>query len=64
MLVGGIFPATPVAVVIGSAVAVVVLFAVVLRALPKRLRPAAMRTKPVSLTVSVEPGSDKMPDAR
>ena len=64
MLVDGIFPAAPVAVVVGSAVAVVVLFAAVLRALPKRLRPAAMRTKPASLTVSVEPGSDKVPDAR
>ncbi len=39
MLVDGIFPAAPIPVVVGSAVAVVVLFAAVLRALPKRLRP-------------------------
>jgi Ca2+/H+ antiporter, TMEM165/GDT1 family len=62
MLVGGTFPAAPIPVVVGSAVAVVVLFAVALRALPKRLRPAAMRTEPAPLTVSVEPGADKVPD--
>jgi Ca2+/H+ antiporter, TMEM165/GDT1 family len=64
MLVDGIFPAAPVPVVLGSAVAVVVLFAVVLRALPKRLRPAGSRAEPVSLTVNVEPGSDNVPDVR
>ena len=47
MLVGGVFPAAPIPVV-GSAV--VVLFGVVLRPMPQRLRPAAMRTEPVSLT--------------
>jgi Ca2+/H+ antiporter, TMEM165/GDT1 family len=62
MLVDGIFPAAPIPVLVGSAVAVVVLFAVVLRALPERLRPAAMRTEPASLTVSVEPGADMVPD--
>ena len=50
MLVGGPFPAAPIPVVVGSAVVVVVLFAVVLRPMPERLRPAAMRTEPVSLT--------------
>ena len=50
MLVGGPFPAAPIPVVVGSAVDVVVLFAVVLRPMPERLRPAAMRTEPVSLT--------------
>ncbi|MDT5233373.1 MAG: Ca2+/H+ antiporter, family, partial [Mycobacterium sp.] len=64
MLVGGIFPAAPIPVVVGSAVAVVVLFTVVLRAMPKRLRPASMRTEPASLTVSVEPDSDQVPDVR
>ena len=64
MLVDGIFPATPVSVVVGSAVAVVVLFAVVLRAVPKRWRPAAMQTEPESRTVNVEPGADKVPDVR
>ena len=49
MLVGGIFPAAPIPVVVGSAV-VVVLFGVVLRPMPQRLRPAAMRAAPVSLT--------------
>ena len=48
MLVGGVFPAAPIPVVVGSAV--VVLFGVVLRPMPQRLRPAAMRTEPVSLT--------------
>jgi Ca2+/H+ antiporter, TMEM165/GDT1 family len=62
MLVGGIFPGAPIPVLVGSAVAVVLLFAVALRALPKRLRPAAMRTEPAPLTVSVEPGADKVPD--
>ena len=38
MLVDGILPAAPIPVVVGSAVAVVVLFAAVLRALPKRWR--------------------------
>ena len=64
MLVEGIFPAAPVLVVVGSAVAVVVLFTVVLRAMPKRLRPPAMRTEPASLTVSVEPDSDQLPAVR
>ena len=64
MLVGGIFPAAPIPVLVGSAVAVVVLFTVALRALPQRLRPAAMRTEPAPLTMSVEPGSDKLPDVR
>ncbi|MDT5355452.1 MAG: Ca2+/H+ antiporter, family, partial [Mycobacterium sp.] len=64
MLVGGIFPAAPIPVVVGSAVAVVVLFTVVLRVMPKRLRPASMRTEPASLTVSVEPDSDQVPDVR
>jgi membrane protein YdbS with pleckstrin-like domain len=64
MLVGGIFPAAPIPVVVGSAVAVVVLFTVVLRAMPKRLRPASMRTEPASLTVTVEPDSDQVPDVR
>jgi len=49
MLVGGLFPAAPIPVVVGSAV-VVVLFGVVLRPMPQRLRPAAMRAEPVSLT--------------
>ena len=48
MLVGGVFPAAPIPVVVGSAV--VVLFGVVLRPMPQRLRPAAMRAEPVSLT--------------
>ena len=64
MLIGGIFPAAPIPVVVGSAVAVVVLFTVVLRAMPKRWRPASMRTEPASLTVSVEPDSDQVPDVR
>jgi putative Ca2+/H+ antiporter (TMEM165/GDT1 family) len=64
MLVGGIFPAAPIPVVVGSAAAVVVLFTVVLRAMPKRWRPASMRTEPASLTVSVEPDSDQVPDVR
>ena len=48
MLVGGLFPAAPIPVVVGSVV-VVVLFGVVLRPMPQRLRPAAMRAD-VSLT--------------
>ncbi|MCW2554915.1 MAG: hypothetical protein JWR78_4696, partial [Mycobacterium sp.] len=64
MLIGGILPAAPVPVVVSSAVAVVVLFAVILRAMPQRLRPTAMRTEPVSLTESVEQGSGKDPDVR
>jgi hypothetical protein len=64
MLVGGIFPAAPVPVLVGSAVAVVALFTVVLRALPQRLRPAATRAERAPLTVSVEPGSDEVPDGR
>ena len=43
-------------------IGVIVLFAVVLRAMPKRWRPATMRTEPAPLTVSVEPGSDEVPD--
>jgi hypothetical protein len=54
-------PAAPVPVVVSSAVAVVVLFAVILRAMPQRLRPTAMRTEPVSLTESIEPGSGRSP---
>lgn len=62
LLVDGIFPAAPIPVVVGSTIAVVALFAGVLRALPQRWHPAALRTEPVSLTVNVEPGSDKVPD--
>ena len=44
MLVEGAFPTAPTAALAGIAVAVVLLLAAALRALPPRLRPAAMRT--------------------
>lgn len=54
MLLEGAFPATAALVIGASAVGIVVLFAAVLRAMPERLRPAALRTEPPSPVVSVE----------
>jgi putative Ca2+/H+ antiporter (TMEM165/GDT1 family) len=55
MLVENLFPTAPFAVVVGSAVAAVVLFAAALRALPERLRPAVMRPAPLPASVP-DPG--------
>ncbi|BBY29004.1 TMEM165/GDT1 family protein [Mycolicibacterium sediminis] len=46
MLVEGSVPTAPVAVIVGSAVAAVAVFALVLRILPARLRPAVLRAQP------------------
>nr|WP_255496847.1 MULTISPECIES: TMEM165/GDT1 family protein [unclassified Mycolicibacterium] len=62
MLIEGAFPAAPGLVIAGAALAVVALAAGTLRALPPRLRPAALRTDAaqspeVSSTVGTEAGS-------
>ena len=54
MLVDGVFPTAPAPLVVGSAIAVVLLLAAVLRTLPERLRPPVMRIEPVSPTVGVQ----------
>jgi putative Ca2+/H+ antiporter (TMEM165/GDT1 family) len=46
LLLENFFPAAPVVVVGGSALAIVAAFAGTLRALPERLRPAVLRTEP------------------
>ena len=46
ILVDGIFPALPGAVIVGIAVGVVLIFGAALRAMPQRLRPAVMRAEP------------------
>jgi Ca2+/H+ antiporter, TMEM165/GDT1 family len=58
MLLESAFPATPSFVIGVSAVGVVLLLAAVLRAMPERLRPAAMRTAPPSPAVSVQSAQD------
>jgi len=62
MLLESAFPATPSFVVGVSAVGVVLLLAAVLRAMPERLRPAAMRTAPPSPAVSVQSAQDAPSD--
>jgi Ca2+/H+ antiporter, TMEM165/GDT1 family len=62
MLLENIFPAASVAILVGSAVAIALVFATVLRAMPERLRPAVMRTEPVSPTVSIQPDRDEGSD--
>jgi Ca2+/H+ antiporter, TMEM165/GDT1 family len=52
MLFDGIFPTAAGPVVAASAIGVVIVFAAVLRVLPERLRPAAMRTEVVSPMVA------------
>jgi len=51
MLLENIFPAAPGAIIVGSAIAIVLIFAVFLRAMPQRLRPAVLRTEHTSPTV-------------
>ena len=46
ILVDGIFPALPAAVIVGIAAGAVLLFGAALRAMPQHLRPAVMRAKP------------------
>ena len=53
MLLENIFPTASAVIVVGSAVAIVVAFAAVLRALPERLRPAVLRAETVSSNDSV-----------
>lgn len=48
MLVENFFPAMPIALIVACAVAAVAVFAGVLRALPRRLRPAVLQTTPES----------------
>jgi Ca2+/H+ antiporter, TMEM165/GDT1 family len=62
MLLENIFPAASVAILVGSAVVIALVFATVLRAMPEPLRPAVMRTEPVSPTVSVQPDRDEGSD--
>jgi putative Ca2+/H+ antiporter (TMEM165/GDT1 family) len=54
-----IFPTASAVIVVGSAVAIVVAFAAVLRALPERLRPAVLRAEAVSSTDSISPPHPK-----
>jgi putative Ca2+/H+ antiporter (TMEM165/GDT1 family) len=62
MLLENVFPTAPGAIIVASAVAFVVVFVAVLRALPERMRPAVMRAEPASPTVSVESGLDEVPN--
>lgn len=51
MLLENTFPSVSVLVIAACSIAVVAVFAAVLRALPERLRPAVLRAEPVSATV-------------
>ena len=50
MLLENVFPAASTVIIVASAVAIVLVIAAALRALPERLRPAVMRTEPVTAT--------------
>jgi len=56
MLLENIFPAASSVMVIGSAVAIVLVVAAVLRAMPERLRPTVLRARPVSEDDDPVPG--------
>ncbi len=60
MLLENIFPAAPGAIIVGSAIAIVLIFAAVLRAMPERLRPAVLRTEHASPTVLARPGQQEV----
>jgi hypothetical protein len=60
MLVEGIFPGTPLAVIVGSGIATIVAFAAVVRALPQRLRPAVLRPAPASPAEGIEPEGNEV----
>jgi putative Ca2+/H+ antiporter (TMEM165/GDT1 family) len=62
MLLENIFPAAPGAIIVGSALFIVLIFAAALRAMPERLRPAVLRTEPTSPTVLARPGQQEMPE--
>jgi putative Ca2+/H+ antiporter (TMEM165/GDT1 family) len=56
MVLENIFPAAPGAIIVGSPIAVVLVFAAVLRAIPERWRPAVLRTEHTSPTDLARPG--------
>jgi hypothetical protein len=62
MLLENIFPAAPGAIIVGSAIAIVLIFAAVLRAMPERLRPAVLRTEQTSPAVLARPGRQEVPE--
>jgi putative Ca2+/H+ antiporter (TMEM165/GDT1 family) len=62
MLLENIFPAAPGAIIVGSAIAIVLAFAAVLRAMPAPLRPAVLRTEHTSPTVLARPGQQEVPE--
>ena len=62
MLLENIFPAAPGAIIVGSAIAIVLIFAAVLRAMPERLRPVVLRTEQTSPTVLARPGQQEVPE--
>jgi putative Ca2+/H+ antiporter (TMEM165/GDT1 family) len=62
MLLENIFPAAPGAIIVGSAIAIVLISAAVLRAMPERLRPAVLRTEQTSPTVLARPGQQEVPE--
>jgi hypothetical protein len=62
MLLENIFPAAPGAIIVGGAIAIVLIFAAVLRAMPERLRPAVLRTEDTSPTVLAQPGREEVPE--
>ncbi len=61
MLLENIFPAAPIAIIVASAIAIVLVFAAVLRAIPERWRPAVLRTEPASSAVAVEATQESVP---
>jgi Ca2+/H+ antiporter, TMEM165/GDT1 family len=62
MLLENIFPAAPGAIIVGSAIAIVLIVAAVLRAMPERLRPAVLRTEHPSPTVLAQPDPEEVPE--
>lgn len=60
MLLENIFPTASSVIVVGSAMAIVLAFAAVLRILPERLRPAVLRPEPSSPEEADEPAPDEL----
>ena len=62
MLLENIFPAAPGAIIVGGAIAIVLIFAAVLRAMPERFRPAVLRTEHTAPTVLAQLGQVEVPE--
>lgn len=62
MLVESAVPAAPVAVIVGSGIATIAVFAALLRALPQRWRPAVLQPSPVAPAAQASETAQAQPD--